>query len=557
MNYCFECGIKIDETSGFCHSCGAKLQDDATHTKSTDRASDRKGIIFTNSEVLAENLGVDKKLLAEIINNYITTLKTSSIQYDLLDVAGNIEQNSSWEHHVQYLRKYFAKLETQPQYLFIIGGHDVIPMPAIPHIDKSFFEKDIDTDLPYVYLANFAENAEDDNIDAETICKKYEENIYNLDIFKQEPKLNVGRLPLANDITFEEFKNYFERAATCHPSGISVNRGYGITQNSWKFYSQEVCDGLYKRGIFTKATADLPSLQKYNELHVAPTLLIEEISEKFNNDADFYFFNLHGADAPQQPDFYSEENREKWYSSFVPKLIANSNQNNIFCTGACYGARFKAGDNTVYEKKLSMLLSAIYNKTVLYFGSSRVAFGGRDFGNDLILGDVIGKSFIDNLLLHEKTAGQALNQARVDVLDTENLTPHNIITAIEFNVFGDPALYVTPSQNTFDRSRIEKLKLSLTQDCSFSVKSLYSSNDSILDEVRNEVNENIQKIKTTIQEKLYKQLNIEPRLLSHILSINYQHGKELLSFVYANERRNVTIVYTDSTGEIKSIITSK
>ena len=567
MSYCFNCGVKIEEEIRFCFNCGVKLADElmeSSDAKSDEKSFAKTGIIMTNSGIIAKMLGEEKKLVDEAINDYINALKKASIHYSLLDFALDREIHPAswftWQSQADYLKKRYNSLAKEsgkpPQYLFIVGGHDVVPMPVLKNREKTVRDEDVDTDLPYSYLCVDMVKKSDGSDDLNDYLLKYENSIYNLVIFKQAPKLKVGRLPIERETTFDDFKNYLLRAASCALGGVPVSRGYAITQDSWKVPSRVVSERMYEQGLFSLAGKNSPTHFKYNELHVAPNLSTEDIVTGFNRDANFYYFNLHGSDAPQACNFYSVDHNEVGSISFLPQLIASSFKKNFFVTEACYGAKFKN-----YDKEYSMLLSAIYNQTILYLGSSRIAWGSET--KDISCADVLCKRFIDGVLQNGESAGEALIQARVEVVKNCLNSPaiHKlIVSALEFNLFGDPALGASLPKSTHKKTVTAEPKLTLPEDFSYSVQSIYSSGESILDRVRGLVDANLQKIRDSINEHLYKHLNVEPRSLSDILSIKFHSGKEFYSFVYDQSTPDYTkiiIANTDKSGQIQSILTSK
>ena len=554
MSYCFNCGAKIEENIRFCFQCGAKLKDetaDDENLKFWAKPSDEKeGIIMTNLDVLSQKFGVEENIIVELLHVYVQLLEDLSIiHYSLLDIDGS----GTWEDHVDFLKNHYDSLSVKPKYLFIVGGHDVIPMPEFANVayytgDSS--DQTVDTDLPYAYLLDVRRNT--------NIYEKYEKSIYNLKIFRKNPRLYVGRLPFAKEATFDDLKNYLFQAGTFISDEMSITRGFGITNECWKKSSVETSEGIYRHGSFTRANDQKPTHYGYNELYVSPELKIEDINAIFDRDAGMYFFNLHGSSEPGNPNFVSDIERRTYPDAFTPGLIAAVNRQNIFVTEACYGAKYKS-----YDKRHSMLLSAINNKTILYLGSSRIAWG-MDVG--ISQADVLCKTFLNELLLEGKSAGRTLTCARIAVLLSAEKNPVSIVTAIEFNLFGDPSLCLpqgtkAQGKNVSDGNEIYKSSSSEdSEDDTFTVDVLYTSDNSILNRVRNRVNENLQKIRTSINEHLYQYYNVEPRSLSRILSVKYGSGDEFFYFVYnlsTPDHQHYMLAYADDKGQIKSILTSK
>ena len=105
-----------------------------------------------------------------------------------------------------------------PEYLFIIGGDDTIPMPCIKHYIRNDKHDDtIDTDLLYAYPYG------------EKVLPLFE----NMEIFKYDQQFFIGRLPFGNDASIEDLYNYLYRDLE-QTLGVALEEAYGQCDPNWK-----------------------------------------------------------------------------------------------------------------------------------------------------------------------------------------------------------------------------------------------------------------------------------------------------------------------------------
>ena len=81
--------------------------------------------------------------------------------------------------------------------------------------------------------------------------------------------------------------------------------------------------------------------------------------------------------------------------------------------------------------------NALLGKTLAFSGSSRIAYGPA-FA-PVGLADIIALDFL-SVTKRGDCFGDAFSLARLAVLGTEVPTPHDLLTYVEFNLFGDPTL---------------------------------------------------------------------------------------------------------------------
>ena len=110
------------------------------------------------------------------------------------------------------------------QYLFIIGSNDIIPMPCIRHyISDDANDDSIDTDILYAYPYG----------------KEMLALLENQEAFTYDQLFFVGRLPLGEDASFEDLRDYLERDVN-YSLGFPMNEAYGQCDPTGKKVSSRV-----------------------------------------------------------------------------------------------------------------------------------------------------------------------------------------------------------------------------------------------------------------------------------------------------------------------------
>ena len=215
-----------------------------------------------------------------------------------------------------------------------------------------------------------------------------------------------------------------------------------------------------------------------------------------------------------------------------------------------------------------MLHSALNNNTLAFVGSSRVAFGACS--SNISSADIVAKSFID-ALFDSINCGKALSKARIDVFDAcpDEQYNYGVTSAVEFNLFGDPILKASDSNKSMFRksSSSNTLKNNSIKSKSYTkskpeIKEIDFQNleKGILNDVRNLVNNEVLKIRETIDTYLYQNFNVDKRSLQRVFLIKSKFGEETFNYMYQNQNGNIQSTYsvfTDKRGKIKSILTSK
>ncbi len=596
--FCPNCGKPCRDADMFCGSCGSKLPNAPQASKPVEkpafttsfeentstvyntvskpateqilatRQDSIDGAILTNSIALAEKLHTDTNVILQLLAAYCRAAAKRGVCYRVIDAANysmlnpeyggkrvSLTPNNSWSDHATLLVDYYRHGRTstaeRTAYLFIVGGEDIIPMPVVKHYlagHPNFNDKDIDTDVPYAYL----------------LGNKTFDMLTSGKIFEYEQYFHVGRLPFALDASLDDLAGYLRRVAECGGE-LSINRYYGQTNMPWGEESQVVCTPLRDAGVasatekYKNAYVEIEN-HKYGvsqgELFYSLPVFGHILDQVFDKEADFYYFNLHGSDQPTYSGFYADgANKE----AITPKHLASITSNNFFVTEACYGGRFQK-----YRRSESMLLSAMGGNTLLYLGSSRIAFCNNRYSIDN--SDRLANIFIEELL-NGALAGDALYTARKSFFeyDDGHLYDQQLTSIVEFNIFGDPTLKVGTNNAKYNAPTTRSVvsKNAVQRVCES--KCVYDSSDenrpkSVYEQVRQAVDNNLMKIRKVIDQELYEKLGVEPRSLSHIFHNRFADGKEFYSFDYTEQKEDRTdlrCAITDKNGKIITVISTK
>jgi len=515
---------KLPPVPGAVIEKGDKFDDDAKRLEIFQSGHESYGIIFTDTRRIAKQCRSTSNDIYNIIKSYNQKLLKFGHQYIIYDIDSTRFKDQDWQTYVDELSTFYDKQKIKPEYLFIIGGTEIIPMPIfdnLSNVDVPDF--DYDTDIPYSYLKSY----------------EIEDMIWDGSLYYEDVKLNVGRLPFGDDFQKTQLTNYFNKVISALEDGFEIKNCFGLSAEGWQDASETVLDNL-----------DVPN--KF--IDFSPTVSLSDIDEIFDENSDVLYFNLHGSDAPEQPQFFGD-----WDAAISPDQISKLVKNNIIITEACYGAKFIG-----YDTSNSMLLNSIHQNTLAYFGSSRIAFGSSTYF--LFSADVIAHSVLGSLS-NNLTVGQALSKARIDNIESAededdfSLIDLSLVTAIEFNLYGDPSL---KSFNTKPTNNIRpSLKATKQIPQKIVKEEMYNkkANQNILEAVRAAVDLEFDKISKIIQKELYDKYDLKS---DELQKITYQKSKanEEYLYIYSKKQKNLKkeklyFINCSKSGSIKKVITSK
>ena len=576
--FCPECGNRIeDQNIHFCPECGARIEQESNTEKKTPvkplpQGMSMHGLIFTNLDLLAEKTGTDEQSLMAIFDAFIRQKREYGISYKLVD-AGNYTYRKSgfWGNSKKVHLKITSPLwdymdiltdvhngeqaagDEISQYLFIIGGSDIIPMPCIHHyIPNDSNDDSIDTDMLYAYPYG----------------KEMITLLENQAAFTYDQLFFVGRLPLGEDASLEDLCGYLERDID-YSNGFPMNEAYGQCDPHWKKVSSYVANDLLNGNYFRDLSRYLSPDHYYNRLLLSPMVVEGNLQQVFHTNASLYYFNLHGGEGLESRGYAGVMLNKEEYGALPaiePEHMMTCEEPNIVISEACYGGRFIGLD-----QHHSMMLASLFTNTLAFVGSSRVAWGAVDdasspqSGVSVSYADIIAGYFISTIL-QGYTVAEALFIARSAVLQgTVPGDPHAALTVVEFNLFGDPMTTMNVRTNLKSGNKATSKTTLIDPNtkigCTIEKIKTEKENGSILEQVRGAVNANIQQIHDTIGQHLYANYGIKPRPMEEVLKIKYSNGQEEMKFNYdlTSERQIPArfVVTTSSDGKIKSVYTTR
>ena len=509
-----------------------------------------KGIILTDSVFLADGYGCGKADVRSVIEDYIAKREAAGFKWYLLDLA-DTEGDSTWSWmEVVAVLDVFNKQNRigspgNPVPLFIIGNDDVIPMPRIENPTPQVVGGEyLDADYRYAFESGGDEN--------------------DYSPFMGEPTFLVGRFPapLAEGVEIRELSEYLERCRKLEEDGgMNIGNASMVSTETWIPSSRDMVSDI----PIVKVDSD-SGLSVEGKLVLSPNLDLEEdelfdVFSGIEKKTDYLVFNLHGSDDPSAASYYGEDiNRSYYPEGFRPALL-EQNAPRVLIATACYGARFIG-----YDCDDSMLLSALYNGTLLFVGSCVTALGNPDgagFSEYLVK--------LLNVYLHQgMPAGVALSKAKEvyyrDKTEVEGCE-YTLFTNLEFNLFGNPMLAMKPvlpedyvpkgTKDILGRTSIPTFK---AEEYKVHSQRAKKSGGDILSQVRAEVDHGLDRIVQTIQEELYDRLGLQGTELDSVIEYG-SPGKDRGYYFTFNRPcgkfLSKTIAKTDLYGNIRSVMETK
>ena len=531
-----------------------------------DALEARYGIILTNANALARKYGCSTQDVYDVFNDFIQNAYDQRMYWTFLDIAqygmDSANEPPSWIECNEAVSRCIAenKLTAGADlHLFIIGGDDVIPIPRVEDPWQYGSER-IPTDTCYAFESTYIVDLLDNRDSDFTVgCARN----------------NVARLPLEDGKLSTDIRSdlgaYFN-ISSMYGDGIPVGNVLMISNRDWIPASCTMTQHLPL--LYSN---DDPELIR-NGMYISPKLLTQDAESlgiycKSLDNADMLMFNLHGADAKGMCGFYSEA------EAFNPSLLSHGKAR-VFNTVACFGARY-AG----YERNDSMLLSALYGGGVLLYTGSLVpvpmfSSGETDEVRELILNPGTGSEVLMRLYpLYQfkgMTGGKALLQAKCDYFNMcRNIEDDcfSMSTALMFCLYGNPMLNVRRSDHVIESAlrndamppatvKADGMPLRKTMRQRLMKKDMNSQ--SLIDQIRGYVDDNLNAIRTMVEQHLYRQLGLNTQTLDSIdqfsrptIDGNYEMG---YSFNYHDPNRQYaadTFVEVDTQGKTKRIYTTK
>lgn len=548
--YCPECGTLIEEDAVFCPECGTRVADDVSGGVSSSEVVSATGqpfiqaFMLTNMAALANKLKVTQAAVHVVLDAFIAARKTQGVEYTLIDGnsydtgygSRSLRKGATWMEWADMLREvYRASMGGRmpaARYLFIVGGDDIVPMPVIRHYladDVDSTDTTIDTDVPYAYPYG-----------GQAALRE----LVTGEIFDKEAQYMVGRLPLPTDARFAYLTNYLERAAAL--PYVKVRHAYSQCDPHWRKVTRRNVAELRSRNMLRAEASNVKDETCYLGIYLTPEVDNKNVSRYFAPETQLAFFNLHGSAALGSPGFMGQsvEDSSDWRTAITPSNIQSLVRPNIIITEACYGARFIG-----FDTGHSMLQAAFAAQTLIYLGSSRIAYGSVDssFSSDEditgSLADVLTSDFV-MALMQGYTAGDALCKARYALLDKHETGPYEATTLAEFNLYGDPTLQmaiaargkaatVADPMPQPQRQAPPRRSIVTKATCQIKAEKLEGSlSDSVLQMVRGAVDNQICQIQESIAKELYDYWGIRPRHFLGATRLHFTTGSKALALHY-------------------------
>lgn len=536
------------------------------------------GIIFTDSLSLAEKYGCEVEEVYNVLDEFVQNSAKFDQNWYLLD-AGNYRQRLGngpyWGDYNEILSDFISDNGFQTGVatpVFIIGGSDVIP---VPQLENPQYGGMIPTDMAYCFGTTFFSDLWDGD---RHIANDYVRN-------------TVSRLPLEDGEIESGIKDdllsYFN---LCSIAAEEIDvEGVAMASNA-EWVENSVTMSQHLPLIYTN-TDDKE--ETYKRMYMCPKLIAgesgdSEVDAKVLADyrqalqhAGMLLFNLHGSDGQGASGFYCNSDDGDYPESFNIGLMRESNAR-VLNTVACFGARYDG-----YERNDSMLMSSLLGGgKLLYAGATAsvpmIGDEDQECPEGVTLYPGSGSEKFMPLYCYYQfcglPAGQAMMQAKLDYFNTFRHIERDdfsLSTAMMFGLYGNPMLHVKARQDVIDEAARYEVLPQLPQakaanapvrvkrtKCIVSRKHSGSSK-SLLDQLRDCVDGNLQAIHETVVENLYRQLNLDPRWLDEVdeYEMKNEAGELVNGYLYSydddNRHGRKSVVEVSRQGEITRKITFK
>lgn len=519
--FCPECGTKLAADSKFCSNCGTRIDNDASHsTDSTTNdgencydGGDLHGIIWTDTQILADKYDEDRDDIIEFLESYIQESENVDVCWTMLDMADlqNELGEATWMDYSDVLQQFMRDNGIKPSpklSLFIVGGNDVIPQPAEnnPCGDPSDeYQERVFADFYYCFHGKLPLDFLDFN----------------------KARCNVARLPLEMgemETSFNnDVSNYLrECLRIADDGGICIGNAVMVSNKDWIPASREM-----SRNLPTPHMDDVED-ETLDNMYISPEVMSEgmeeDLEERYHDslaEADMLMFNLHGACRPEDSSFYSSG------EAFTIDDLDFTNAK-IFNTVACWGGRY-----IKYRREDSMLLNAIYNNDVMLYSGACVPALGK-CGNyqcdstwriqPAAYSETFMARFAEYECIGTMPVGEAFLKAKCDYYNSSRSVEedeYTLGTVLMFNLYGCPLLRTRPDEDAIeemqseDGSKFMRMPFRKMEKKVVLKGEAFQQNgkQSLLDEIRGAVDANLRAIHQAITESLYNQLGVEPREL--------------------------------------------
>lgn len=569
--FCPECGTRNPSSANFCCNCGTSLSDSGgdgpsnCDSEQTGDCETQYGILYTDTVKLAQKYGRPQDDVCAVLQNFCEKAATYNMHWELLDASDYPDYfnfDDFWLEHNELISDYFEKSSIgygMKTPLFIIGGHDVIPIPMVEDVFGTADDGKIPCDMCYGFTGNFFSDLWDGG--DHTITEDYVRN-------------TVSRLPLEdgqlNSTLEDDLEAYFDRCAGYYCEGVAVDKVMMTANASWLPASKTMSEHLP-----LVHHADDPDMVKHG-MYVSPPVSAEdeETTEpvlQTLEETGMLLFNLHGASGHNMPGFYNDRGE-----AFSLDMLSESTAR-VFNTVACYGARYHG-----YGRDESMLLTSFYEDGFLLYAGSLipVPMTELDVPDGVEVHEGSGSEHLMPIFCMEQFSGvpvgEAMMRAKLEYFNTfrhMERDDFSLATMMMFGLYGNPMLRLQRNEEVLRRAREEHVLPVLPQNKQMPIRMKRTqrvitckeqASSSLLDQVRSSVDGNLAAIHQTVQQHLYEQLGLEPRWLSHVDSFSIPNGdgtsEEGYSYAYEDMSKafaRKSWVEVDKRGKVKRVFETK
>lgn len=529
-----------------------------------DEFKEHYGIVLTDTNILAQKYCRSREEIIALFQPFFDTAEEQNMHWGFLDVADHYDemQSNHWLEYNNLVSRFINDygLPAGPDlHLLIVGGDDVIPVPDMPD-PYEYGSGSIPTDTCYSFDGTYLPDLIDGG---------------NLVLEINQARNNVGRLPLEDgplNIDPESDLGAYFNISGIYGGGIPVDTVVMSSNSEWIPASATMSQHL----PLLCETND-PSLAR-DRMYVSPGLLTDndQAMKLYKNSishAGMLMFNLHGADSPEMPGFYSSG------EAFNPSML-NLSSARVVNTVACFGARYKGG----YSREQSMVLSALYGGGVLLYTGSLIPVPmysnhETDEVRELMLHPGTGSEVFMRLFpLYQfkgMTAGRALLQAKCDYFNMMRHVEHDgfsLSTALMFCLYGNPMLHVKARKDVVAAARnntaipageVKSVRIPVRKTIKQRVLQK-SPGKSILGQASGYVDSNLSAIRGYAEQYVYQALGLPPAYLDSIDALNRPTAngdhETAYSFNYIDPYSYFSRekhVETDAHGRIKRVYTTK
>lgn len=557
MSFCEECGQRMTPDSRFCEACGAAAM--ASGKSDPEEVKDRAWHFEESCFVVINRAGwrvrwgrSDATALELDLRKYLMMRSQQSrVAYWICDISAyGASASPNWRQVVAAIKG--ALGGRKPKFIFIIGGSTDLPMGEVSNPCRDNSDHNVHTDYCYSLLS-------DDDLGLP------ESELPSV------PDYLVGRLPLGLDTTPAQVRQYFHNAT--HQGawpGHGRKNIAGVSAKAWEAASEEVFRKL-----------NVPQ----SHLHRSPAFRIDDFDRVVASDPSCLFFNVHGQ---------RESNASGWFGDngqgYAPEVVDSASLNlksvNVALTEACYGGRFfdHASQEEEFKGSQSILLKALFDKTIAFVGASKVTFAEFDSMHQVCYGasDKLATEFLAPVACESpwstisQSLGETMLRARIALRshafdETANQPAYSLFVKkmfLAFNLFGDPTLFrlagQSNSKSNSDRFFVDvqrDLHSSLMSEINNTVSSLHSG---LRCEVFGRVNQIHQSLRADILDGVNRSVF---SIYSNLIGVKptetcWQNDKGaigyLLNYPKRLEGHDCGIFVTcDSKGKIQRILTPK